>query len=111
MTDPSRAPSPPNPVAPPSDAPAAAIPTRRRSVTGPASFNRGSYTYYSLPVLVFKYWPMYGAQIAFRNYDPSAVRGTIDAERDAFIAQLNTLGLEQVNKVYQDAYDRYAANA
>lgn len=39
------------------------------------------------------------------------VRGTIDAEWDAYLAQLNTLGLEQVNKVYQDAYDRYAANA
>lgn len=76
MTDTSRVPSPPNPVAPPSDAPAAAIPTRRR--VSHATRVLQSWQLYVLLapgliyLLVFKYWPMYGAQIAFRNYNPSA---------------------------------------
>lgn len=35
------------------------------------------------------------------------VKGNIDAEWDGYVAKLQSMGLEDVMKVYQDAYDRY----
>lgn len=35
--------------------------------------------------------------------------GGIDEEWDAYIEQLNTMGLEQLVQIYTDAYERYTA--
>ena len=38
------------------------------------------------------------------------VRGGIEEEWDAYVTQLETMGLPEVIEVYQDAYDRFTAN-
>lgn len=51
--------------------------TPRRRTTSPLNRALRSWQLYvlllpaAIYVLVFKYWPMYGAQIAFRNYNPA----------------------------------------
>ena len=35
------------------------------------------------------------------------VKGSIDAEWDAYVSKLKSIGLDDAMKVYQDAYDRY----
>lgn len=35
--------------------------------------------------------------------------GGIDEEWDAYVEQLNTMGLEDMNKIYEGAYARYLA--
>jgi len=68
-------------VLPPARAPQVAEPapatTTRRRVSRRAAILRSWQLYVLLApgliyLLVFKYWPMYGAQIAFRNYNPAS---------------------------------------
>ena len=56
-------------------------------------------------------------QVSFANTDINTlvkekfaswiVNGTIDDEWDAYVSQLQTLGVEDVVATYQQAYDRY----
>lgn len=66
----------PPPPAPQVAEPAPATTTRRR-VSRRAAILRSWQLYVLLApgliyLLIFKYWPMYGAQIAFRNYNPAS---------------------------------------
>ena len=78
---------------------------RKRRCTGPALKNplgrrlANNWQLYLLliPVVltvIYKYWPMYGIQIAFRDYKAKLT---------------DNCGMDQLLQVYQDAYDRYAA--
>jgi putative aldouronate transport system substrate-binding protein len=39
------------------------------------------------------------------------VSGGVDQEWDSYIAQLKSIGLDKMVKIYQDAYDRYKKNS
>ena len=43
----------------------------------------------------------------WRNIATWVVKGSIDAEWDAYVSKLKSIGLDDAMKVYQDAYDRY----
>ena len=50
-----------------------AIPVHRKSLSQRLRENWQLYVMLLIPVvltIVYKYWPMYGVQIAFRNYNP-----------------------------------------
>src|SRR4051794_637442 len=48
-------------------------------------------------VIIFKYWPMYGAQIAFRDYNPSlGFAGSPWVGLDHFIRFINSFQFERL---------------